>query len=39
MRERRKDLDDLSEDLAFGKRNNDLINKELDALPKGTVII
>ncbi|GBO14279.1 hypothetical protein AVEN_254744-1, partial [Araneus ventricosus] len=37
MRQRKDALDDLSEDLAFGKRNNDVINRELDALPKGTV--
>ncbi|XP_055952530.1 laminin subunit alpha-1-like isoform X1 [Argiope bruennichi] len=35
MRQRKNALDDLSEDLAFGKRNNDIINRELDALPKG----
>ncbi|CAL1296819.1 unnamed protein product [Larinioides sclopetarius] len=35
MRQRKDALDDLSEDLAFGKRSNDIINRELDALPKG----
>ncbi|KAG8183116.1 hypothetical protein JTE90_024425 [Oedothorax gibbosus] len=35
MRQRKSDLDGLSEDLAFGKRSNDIINRELDALPKG----
>ncbi|GIY26654.1 laminin subunit alpha-2 [Caerostris darwini] len=35
MRRRKNDLDGLSEDLAFGKRSNDIINRELDALPKG----
>ncbi|GFU33502.1 laminin subunit alpha-1 [Nephila pilipes] len=35
MRQRKNDLDGLSEDLAFGKRSNDIINRELDALPKG----
>lgn len=37
MRERKKALDDLSEDIAYNKRSNDLINKELDALPKGKI--
>ncbi|XP_015910992.1 laminin subunit alpha-1 isoform X2 [Parasteatoda tepidariorum] len=35
MRERKNDLDNLAEDLAFGKRSNDIINRELDTLPKG----
>ncbi|XP_035204465.1 laminin subunit alpha-1-like [Stegodyphus dumicola] len=35
MQMRRNELEALSEDLAFGKRNNDLINRELDALPTG----
>lgn len=37
MKTRRKELEDLAEDLAYGKRNNDLINRELDALPKGKI--
>lgn len=39
MRKRKSELDGLSEDLAFGKRSNDIINRELDALPKSNIYL